>query len=99
MLITNCKNCGAILNYEKVMNGIIKCEYCGTNYSKYDIDPATVKNTTDEIIEIKILGKTRKYYIGDMEFCNLYNDCFRDEKGTLKRHPIKQLTKLKLIEL
>ncbi len=50
-MLTNCKNCGAVL-----VNG--KCEYCG---SEYEYIPNI--GNFQQIIKINIHGKVHKFYI------------------------------------
>ena len=59
--LINCKNCGAPLH-----NG--KCEYCG---SEYEFVPEI--NSFEQVIELYILGRKRKFYIGSVESMPITN--------------------------
>jgi len=72
--LTNCKNCGAPLH-----NG--KCEYCG---SEYEFVPEI--NSFEQVIELYIGGKKRKFYISDITYQPLCAS-YRTLDGTM--HHVK----------
>lgn len=92
---TNCKNCGAILHYNKDKYGTsTQCDYCGT---EYHID--LLGRIEEYKIKIEFMGKVREYYIGDWENHPIYFNAYRDIDGRLNyRKPIYK-TKLTLIEI
>ena len=89
----NCINCGAPLKFTD--DEVIKCEYCHT---QYNIDPIT-KQISEYIVEITILGKKRKFYIGDLTLNKLCGDAYRNLDGSLHQHLIAEKLKLNLIEM
>lgn len=89
----NCINCGAPLNING--NKVIKCDYCGT---EYNIDPLTNK-ISEYMIELTIMGKKRKFYIGDLTLNKIYGDCYRNLDGSIHQHLISKKIKMNLIEM
>lgn len=89
---TNCLNCGAPLHYTETDYGrISKCEHCGTEYHIDELD-----RVEEYKVKIKIMGEVVDFYIDNMKMYPL-TDSWRDSKGELHRHLIKNIIELNLI--
>ena len=97
-MITNCKNCGATLDY-KQDDELCICKYCGTKYPLVKtLDGIT--RIKDYIIELDVMNKKREFYISEFTINRLYSpDCGRDLQGNLKPQILGQKIKMELIEL
>ena len=93
--LTNCKNCGAPLTFNKNDYGrTAKCKYCDT---EYHLD--LLGRVEEYKIKIEVMGKVREYYIGEMSFEPLYFDCTRLSDESLRYTKPIYKTKLNLIEI
>lgn len=86
-MITNCINCGAILE-SKV------CKYCGTDYS------GRFESRIDDKFKGKLTfdGKTYNVYMSECECRDICIDSFRDFDGKLHRGIPVMKHKFTLIE-
>lgn len=95
--ITNCANCGAPLDFTKELDGIVKCDYCNT---QYHVNHDTINPTIEEYyVEFDFMGKRRKFYIGDVRVNPMYTSVKRDIYGDLQREKVASKIKMNLIEL
>lgn len=71
--LTNCKNCGAPLQYNKISYGkTAKCNYCNT---EYHIDK--LGRVEEYKVSLMIMGKVRNYYISSVAVKPILLDCGR----------------------
>lgn len=95
--ITNCANCGAPLDFLSEENGIVKCQYCAT---QYHVNHDTINPTIEEYyVEFDFMGERRKFYIGDVEVNPIYTSVKRDMFGRLQKEKVASKIKMNLIEL
>jgi len=93
--LTNCKNCGAPLTFNKNDYGrTAKCKYCDT---EYHLD--LLGRVEEYKIKIDVMGKIREYYIGEMSFEPLFDTAYRTIDGKLYYSKPIYKTKLNLIEI
>jgi len=83
--LINCKNCGAPLHNNK-------CEYCGSEY-EYVVE----LNDFQQVIELYIAGKKRKFYIEYVEQYPIYCDAYRTIDGSLFHKSAGNVIKLSLV--
>lgn len=94
-MITNCKNCGAILHFsEKDYGKKAICDYCHT---EYHID--LLGRVEEYKVKLDVLGEIREFYIGEFITERIGLDGYRDFNGTLHWNYSKPKVKLNLIEL
>lgn len=94
-LRTNCKNCGAPLEYDRTKYGkTTKCKYCRT---EYHID--LLGRVEEYKVKLEIMGEIREFYIGEIEVHPIVTDAFRGIDGTLITPKPIYKTKLNLIEI
>lgn len=96
---SNCKNCGAVLDYTKAKNNILQCAYCNTQYH-IENDSVHGKMISEYVVELEIMGQKRKYYIGEVEAHPILNDFYRDISGKIIRTSCESYkTEIRLIEM
>lgn len=79
MKITNCKNCGAVMEYSKQYYGsMYKCPYCKT---EHHIDK--LGRIEDYKIKFTWQGKLIEAYLSEVN-CEYPMDSYRSIDGTLK---------------
>ena len=100
----NCKNCGAPLHFN---NKRIRCEYCGTEYeldsNEYSEKSDVIKGncTDDRIVELRLHGRLKRFYIGEIEVNPIYYDDVSPYSylEPYKQKRVEYRTKLTLIEM
>ena len=93
LLHGECDNCGSPLKYNK-KDYSCKCDYCGTEY--YVTQDGELKG---QYVELEIFGEKHKFYMSNIENCNLYGACGRTKNGTLYSNLITRKMKVTLIEI
>lgn len=88
-----CDNCGANLKANKYDDSF-KCNYCGTEYYKDYFG-----NVIGQIVELKIFGKLKKFYISQVECNPIYMDYGRDLLGERYSTMIDEKFKVELVEI
>lgn len=88
--MTNCVNCGAVLNG-------VKCEYCGTDYSNGKVHADFSQH--DCVGKMKLGDKEIDVYIGHMEGNVVGRNAYRDEIGNLHIEEPRILRKFTVIEI
>lgn len=95
-LRTNCKNCGAPLEYDRTKYGkTTKCKYCRT---EYHID--LLGRVEEYKVKLEIMGEIREFYIGEIEVCPIWDgfESVRSLDGRMCRSiPRRNEIKLSLI--
>ena len=87
---SNCLNCGASMDYNKIQNGVYQCPYCR---EYYHIDQY---GTVEEYkVKLKYGGKIVTFYIGSMEIEPVY-DAYRTIDGRLHTTMISSMPNITL---
>ena len=69
---TNCKNCGAPLNYD-LNNRMATCQYCNTEYHLDNLG-----RIEEYKVELEIMGQRRKFYISCVTVEPIYTEMSRN---------------------
>lgn len=75
---SNCLNCGASINYNKIKNGVYQCPYCR---EYYHIDQYGL--VEEYKVKLRYGGKVITFYIGNMEIEPVY-DTYRTIDGRMQ---------------
>lgn len=93
-----CVNCGASLKINK-QTMTCRCNYCRTEYYVKENDITAELSIAGQIVELKIRGQLKKFYIGKDEFHKIWGDSYRNIKGELVPNLIATKEKITLIEI
>lgn len=91
-MVTNCVNCGAIIDRK-----LDKCPYCDTPY-EYNGFSADFENKP-HLGTIRIAGKEYQVYLGDCEVSAIGMGRYRDINGTLHGENTVRKREFTLIEV
>lgn len=83
-----CENCGSNLSLSNLVNGVVKCQYCGAEYVQGDTQETKIEKVEDDLycdgdsykketcpnhyVKLNIYGKERKFYIANTKIHRLY---------------------------
>lgn len=95
MLLTNCTNCGAPLNFKEQDYGkLAKCSYCDT---EYHLD--LLGRVEEYKVKLKIMGEVKEFYISEIKVHPLYFDNTYIGADGRMANVINHKIKVELIEL
>ena len=110
-----CENCGSNLSLSNIVNGAVKCQYCGAEYVQGDTQETKIEKVEDDLycddsykteicndhyVKLNIYGKERKFYIANTRIHRLYSDdTCRRLDGSIVSNVIGDKVEINLIEM
>ena len=84
-----CENCGSNLSLSNLVNGVVKCQYCGAEYVQGDTQETKIEKVENDLccdddsykteicnnhyVKLNIYGKERKFYIANTRIHRTYS--------------------------
>lgn len=110
-----CENCGSNLSLSNLVNGAVKCQYCGAEYVQGDTQETKIKKVESDLcrddsykteicnnhyVKLNIFGKERTFYISNARVFPIYGDTAnRLLDGTIVHDTIDNKVEINLIEM